>query len=113
MVVRQSGRIAAHKKSSESVEETVHRADTKNRVESDGLPAFREDTKEEQAQRDLKQCSSQDIKDFAELYKLRWSVRCRGELLVEMHTTRFRYLSSLLNCLPCPLRIVMAKMMPL
>ena len=112
MAVRQSGRIAAHKKSTKSVEETVHHADTKDSVENGGLPAFREETKKEQSQRDLEECSSQDIKDFTELYKLLSSVRC-WQLLVEMHTTRLRYLSSWLNCLPCSLRIVMAKMMPL
>jgi hypothetical protein len=70
MAVRQSGRIATHKKGSKSVEETVHHADTKDSVENGGLPAFREEAKKEKPQRDLKQCSSQDIKDFAELDKL-------------------------------------------
>lgn len=53
MAVRQPGRIAAHEKSSKSVEETVHRADTKDTVENDGLPAFRQETKKEQSQRDF------------------------------------------------------------
>ena len=53
MAVRQSGRIATHKKGSKSVEETVHHADTKDSVENGGLPAFREETKKEQSQRDL------------------------------------------------------------
>ena len=98
--VRYFGRISAYKESSEGVKKAICGTDAKDGLEDDSLPAFGEDTKEEESQGDFEERGGEYVEDFAKLDKLWSSVRCGGQVLLEPRTTKLRYLSFLLNSLP-------------
>lgn len=50
-------------------------------MEDNLLPPLGEHTKEEEAQRDLEQCSRQDVEDLAQLNELRRSVEYKASFL--------------------------------